>query len=275
MRKRRAFLYTIFSLLAAVTAALTAFRTAGLFSSLRDNPQMKIFTEGFYLSDTVFRISIPVFILISASVLFLMRGKKSVIFAPPEKSAERVCALVCCVALLLSGAVSAAVCFSELGAGMSLLLLVRLVCALLAFPCAVYFFRVFRGSVQKGNTWIFALAAPLWATILIVAEYFGRYFAFNNPVRVSGNVALACVITAMLFEVRSVIAYPCGKFFAAIISALPCLVFVHVLPLVFTFPLWIGGASAEELINDIALLPIAVYMALRNVRAIAALAENN
>lgn len=274
MRKRKAFLYTVFSVLAALTAALTVYRTLGLFASLRENNDMKVFTDGFYRSDIFFRISVPVFVLISAFVLILARGKKRTLFAPPERRSERVCALVCSIFFMLCGAASLVLCFTRLEDGMGVSLFAQFVCALLAFPTAIYFLRVFRG--QKGeNTWIFAMAAPLWAAVLIVTEYFGTYFAFNSPVRVSGNVALACVILAMLFEARSAVEYPCGKFFAAIISALPCFVFIHVLPLVFTLPLWIGGAAAGELVTNIALLPLAFYMTMRTFRAASVLAENN
>ena len=111
---------------------------------------------------------------------------------------------------------------------------------------------------------------------MIVTEYFDTYFAFNNPLRVSGNVAFASVILFTLFEARANLAYPCGRFYMAILAALPCMVAIHIIPILAALP-GILGSGLEffsiELLSDIVFLPILVYMAARSVSSLLKIAE--
>lgn len=144
------------------------------------------------------------------------------------------------------------------------------------YPCAIYFINVYAGFLREGKIWIFALSLPVWATLMIVTEYFDTYFAFNNPLRVSGNVAFAAVILFMLFEARANLAYPCGRFYMAILAALPCMAALHIIPILAALP-GILGSGLEffsfELLSDVIFLPLLVYMAARSVSSLLRIAE--
>ena len=81
MQKRRTSFYIYIAVMAVLTIALAAFRTVTLAQSISENVSLKVFSEAFYTSDTVYKISIPVFILLSALVLIFVCKKKTVMLS--------------------------------------------------------------------------------------------------------------------------------------------------------------------------------------------------
>lgn len=277
MQKRRTSLYIYLAVLAVLTLALSAYRGVALMRSVSECDSVKVFSEGFYTSHTVYKISIPVFVVISALALIFAKGKKTVTFSPAEGKGGRIAALICGIGFAVCGVLTLISLVPEIGAGgFGLFNFARLVCTLLMIPCAIYFINIYAGFLGEGKAWIFALSLPVWATLMIVTEYFDTYFAFNNPLRVSGNVAFASVILFMLFEARANLAYPCGKFYMAILAALPCMVAIHIIPILAALP-GILGSGLEffsfELLSDIVFLPILVYMVARSISSLRMIAE--
>ena len=279
MQKRRTSFYIYIAVMAVLTIALAAFRTVTLAQSISGNMSLKVFSEAFYTSDTVYKISIPVFTLLSALVLIFVRKKKTVMLSPTESKGGKTAALICGVGFLLCGIMMFMGWFAEVGkGGIGLLNFARLLCVLLIFPCGIYFLDIFFGFLKKEKIWLFALCLPVWASLQIVTEYFNSYFAFHNPIRASGNVALACAILFLLPEARANLAYPCGRFFMAITAALPCLVALHILPLVLTLPLILHTDVpffSFELLPDMILLPLLIYMTARCFASLKKITENN
>lgn len=277
MQKRRTSFYIYLAVLAVLTLALSAYRSVALMRSVSECDSVKVFSEGFYTSHTVYKISIPVFAVISALALIFAKGKKTVTFSPAEEKGSRIAALICGIGFAVCGVMMLISLIPELSAGgFGLFNFARLVCALLTIPCAIYFINVYAGFLREGKIWIFALLLPVWATLMIVTEYFDTYFAFNNPLRVSGNVAFAAVILFMLFEARANLAYPCGRFYMAILAALPCMAALHIIPILAALP-GILGSGLEffsfELLSDVIFLPFLVYMAARSVSSLLRIAE--
>ena len=260
-----------------LTLALSAYRSVALMRSVSECDSVKVFSEGFYTSHTVYKISIPVFAVISALALIFAKGKKTVTFSPAEGKGSRIAALICGIGFAVCGVMMLIGLIPEMSTGgFGLFNFARLVCALLTIPCAIYFINVYAGFLREGKIWIFALSLPVWATLMIVTEYFDTYFAFNNPLRVSGNVAFAAVILFMLFEARANLAYPCGRFYMAILAALPCMAALHIIPILAALP-GILGCGLEffsfELLSDVVFLPLLVYMAARSVSSLLRIAE--
>ena len=277
MQKRRTSFYIYLAVLAVLTLALSAYRSVALMRSVSECDSVKVFSEGFYTSHTVYKISIPVFAVISALALIFAKGKKTVTFSPAEGKGIRIAALICGIGFAVCGVMMLISLIPELSTGgFGLFNFARLVCALLTIPCAIYFINVYAGFLSEGKIWIFALSLPVWATLMIVTEYFDTYFAFNNPLRVSGNVAFAAVILFMLFEARANLAYPCGRFYMAILAALPCMAALHIIPILAALP-GILGSGLEffsfELLSDIIFLPLLVYMVARSVSSLLRIAE--
>lgn len=277
MQKRRTSFYIYLAVLAVLTLALSAYRSVALMRSLSECDSVKVFSEGFYTSHTVYKISIPVFVVISVLALIFAKGKKTVTFSPTEGKGGRTAALICGIGFAVCGALTLISFIPEIGAGgFGLLNFARLICILLMIPCAIYFINIYAGFLGEGKAWIFALSLPVWATLMIVTEYFDTCFAFNNPLRVSGNVAFASVILFMLFEARANLAYPCGKFYMAILAALPCMVAIHIIPVLAALPSILGSGLeffSFELLSDIVFLPILVYMVARSVSSVRKIAE--
>lgn len=260
-----------------LTLALSAYRSVALMRSVSECDSVKVFSEGFYTSHTVYKISIPVFAVISALALIFAKGKKTVTFSPAEGKGSRIAALICGIGFAVCGVMMLISLIPEMSTGgFGLFNFARLVCALLTIPCAIYFINVYAGFLREGKIWIFALSLPVWATLMIVTEYFDTYFAFNNPLRVSGNVAFAAVILFMLFEARANLAYPCGRFYMAILAALPCMAALHIIPILAALP-GILGCGLEffsfELLSDVIFLPLLAYMAARSVSSLLRIAE--
>lgn len=277
MQKRRTSFYIYLAVLAVLTLALSAYRSVALMRSVSECDSVKVFSEGFYTSHTVYKISIPVFAVISALALIFAKGKKTVTFSPAEEKGSRIAALICGIGFAVCGVMMLISLIPEMSTGgFGLFNFARLVCALLTIPCAIYFINVYAGFLSEGKIWIFALSLPVWATLMIVTEYFDTYFAFNNPLRVSGNVAFAAVILFMLFEARANLAYPCGRFYMAILAALPCMAALHIIPILAALP-GILGSGLEffsfELLSDVIFLPLLVYMAARSVSSLLRIAE--
>lgn len=277
MQKRRTSFYIYLAVLAVLTLALSAYRSVALMRSVSECDSVKVFSEGFYTSHTVYKISIPVFAVISALALIFAKGKKTVTFSPAEEKGSRIAALICGIGFAVCGVMMLISLIPEMSTGgFGLFNFARLVCALLTIPCAIYFINVYAGFLREGKIWIFALSLPVWATLMIVTEYFDTYFAFNNPLRVSGNVAFAAVILFMLFEARANLAYPCGRFYMAILAALPCMAALHIIPILAALP-GILGSGLEffsfELLSDVIFLPLLVYMAARSVSSLLRIAE--
>lgn len=277
MQKRRTSFYIYLAVLAVLTLALSAYRSVALMRSVSECDSVKVFSEGFYTSHTVYKISIPVFAVISALALIFAKGKKTVTFSPAEEKGSRIAALICGIGFAVCGVMMLISLIPEMSTGgFGLFNFARLVCALLTIPCAIYFINVYAGFLSEGKIWIFALSLPVWATLMIVTEYFDTYFAFNNPLRVSGNVAFAAVILFMLFEARANLAYPCGRFYMAILAALPCMAALHIIPILAALP-GILGSGLEffsfELLSDVIFLPFLVYMAARSVSSLLRIAE--
>lgn len=277
MQKRRTSFYIYLAVLAVLTLALSAYRSVALMRSVSECDSVKVFSEGFYTSHTVYKISIPVFAVISALALIFAKGKKTVTFSPAEGKDSRIAALICGIGFAVCGVMMLITLIPEMSTGgFGLFNFARLVCALLTIPCAIYFINVYAGFLREGKIWIFALSLPVWATLMIVTEYFDTYFAFNNPLRVSGNVAFAAVILFMLFEARANLAYPCGRFYMAILAALPCMAALHIIPILAALP-GILGSGLEffsfELLSDVIFLPLLVYMAARSVSSLLRIAE--
>ena len=277
MQKRRTSFYIYLAVLAVLTLALSAYRSVALMRSVSECDSVKVFSEGFYTSHTVYKISIPVFAVISALALIFAKGKKTVTFSPAEGKGSRIAALICGIDFAVCGVMMLITLIPEMSTGgFGLFNFARLVCALLTIPCAIYFINVYAGFLREGKIWIFALSLPVWATLMIVTEYFDTYFAFNNPLRVSGNVAFAAVILFMLFEARANLAYPCGRFYMAILAALPCMAALHIIPILAALP-GILGSGLEffsfELLSDVIFLPLLVYMAARSVSSLLRIAE--
>ena len=260
-----------------LTLALSAYRSVALMRAVSECDSVKVFSEGFYTSHTVYKISIPVFAVISAIALIFAKGKKTVTFSPAEGKGSRIAALICGIGFAVCGVMMLITLIPEMSTGgFGLFNFARLVCALLTIPCAIYFINVYAGFLREGKIWIFALSLPVWATLMIVTEYFDTYFAFNNPLRVSGNVAFAAVILCMLFEARANLAYPCGRFYMAILAALPCMAALHIIPILAALP-GILGSGLEffsfELLSDVIFLPLLVYMVARSVSSLLRIAE--
>ncbi len=277
MQKRRTSFYIYLAVLAVLTLALSAYRSVALMRSVSECDSVKVFSDGFYTSHTVYKISIPVFAVISALALIFAKGKKTVTFSPAEGKGSRIAALICGIGFAVCGVMMLIGLIPEMSTGgFGLFNFARLVCALLTIPCAIYFINVYAGFLREGKIWIFALSLPVWATLMIVTEYFDTYFAFNNPLRVSGNVAFAAVILFMLFEARANLAYPCGRFYMAILAALPCMAALHIIPILAALP-GILGCGLEffsfELLSDVIFLPLLAYMAARSVSSLLRIAE--
>lgn len=86
-----------------LTLALSAYRSVALMRSVSECDSVKVFSEGFYTSHTVYKISIPVFAVISALALIFAKGKKTVTFSPAEGKGSRIAALICGIGFAVCG----------------------------------------------------------------------------------------------------------------------------------------------------------------------------
>lgn len=264
--------------LAVLTAAVSAYRGAALVQSVAECNSLVEFSEGFYTSHTVYKISLLVFAVLSCLALLFANNRKTFAISRADGRGSRVAALICGIGIAACSVQAIGGSVAELGrSSLGMLGFGRIVCALLMISCAIYFINIYFGFLGEKRTWIFALGLPVWAMLAIVMKYFSTDIAYNNPIRVSGSVAFAAVVLFTLFEARAELAYPCGRLYMAMLCALPCVAAMHIIPIAIAFLPVIGSgevSSISMILSDMVLLPLLVYMTARSYSMIKTVFEN-